>query len=77
RSVQKTHRCLVVAEEAGFAGVSAEIAAQVSERAFEYLDAPVMRVNALHTPIPFNYACEAYVLPNDDRIRQAVDALLA
>ena len=77
RSVAKTHRCLVVAEETGFAGVSAEIAAQVSERSFDELDAPVMRVNAMHTPIPFNYGCEAYVLPNEGRIVQAIRALLA
>ena len=77
QSVTKTHRCLVVAEETGFAGMSAEIAAQVSEQAFDYLDAPVLRVNALHTPIPFNYACEAYVLPNAGRIEAAIRQLLA
>jgi pyruvate dehydrogenase E1 component beta subunit len=76
RSVQKTHRCLVVAEESGFSGVSAEIAAQVSEQAFDYLDAPVMRANALHVPMPFNYACEAFVLPNEQRIRQCIQTLL-
>ena len=77
RSVAKTHRCLVVAEETGFAGVSAEIASEVAERAFDALDAPVMRVNAMHTPIPFNYACEAYVLPNEARIEQAIRTLLS
>jgi pyruvate dehydrogenase E1 component beta subunit len=77
RSVVKTHRCLVVAEETGFAGMSAEIAAQVAEHAFDFLDSPVLRVNALHTPIPFNYACEAYVLPNDARIDAAIRQLLA
>lgn len=76
RSVEKTHRCLVLAEEASFSGVSAEIAAQVAEHAFDYLDAPVMRVNALHVPMPFNYACEAFVLPNEGRIRQAIQTLL-
>jgi pyruvate dehydrogenase E1 component beta subunit len=76
RSVSKTGRCLIVAEETGFAGVSAEIAAQVSERAFDYLDAPVMRVNAMPTPIPFNYGCEAHVLPSEERILQAIRALL-
>jgi pyruvate dehydrogenase E1 component beta subunit len=77
QSVRKTGRCLVVAEETGFAGVSAEIAAQVSERAFDHLDAPVMRVNAMATPIPFNYTCEDYVLPNERRIAQAIHALLS
>ncbi len=77
RSVTRTHRCLVVAEETGVASVSAEIAAQVSEHAFDHLEAPVMRVTAMHTPIPFSYGCEAYVLPNSQRIEQAIRALLA
>ncbi len=77
RSVAKTGRCLVVAEETGFAGASAEIAAQVSEQAFDSLDAPVMRVNARHAPIPFNYRCEVYVLPNEGRIEDAIRATLA
>lgn len=76
RSVAKTHRCLVVAEESSFAGVSAEIAAQISENSFDNLDAPVMRVNALHTPHPFNYTCEAFVLPNEARIKQAIQTIL-
>jgi len=76
-SVRKTHRCLVVVEETAFAGVGAEIAAQVSELAFDYLDAPVQRVAARHSPIPFNYACEAYTLPNEGRIEAAISAALA
>lgn len=75
-SVAKTHRCLVVTEETGFASVASEIAAQVAEQVFDFLDAPVMRVNAMHTPIPFNYECEAYVLPNEERIEQAIRTLL-
>lgn len=76
RSVAKTHRCLIVTEETGFASVASEIAAQVAEHAFDYLDAPVLRVNVMHTPIPFNYTCEAYVLPNEGRINQAIRTLL-
>jgi len=76
RSVIKTHRCLVITEETGFASVASEIAAQVGERAFDYLDAPVMRVNTMHTPIPFNYGFEAHVLPNEERIRKAIRDLL-
>ena len=76
RSVIKTHRCLVITEETGFASVASEIAAQVGEQTFDYLDAPVMRVNTMHTPIPFNYGCEAYVLPSEERIEQAIRELL-
>jgi acetoin:2,6-dichlorophenolindophenol oxidoreductase subunit beta len=77
QSVAKTHCCLVVTEETGFASFAAEIAAQVNELAFDELDAPVMRVNSLHTPMPFNYACESFVLPNEGRIVQAIRELLA
>jgi len=76
RSVQKTHRCMVVTEEVGFASVAAEITGQVSELVFDYLDAPPIRVNSLHSPMPFNYTCEAYVLPNSGRIEAAIRKLL-
>jgi pyruvate/2-oxoglutarate/acetoin dehydrogenase E1 component len=76
RSVRKTHRCLVVTEEVGFASVASEIAAVVAEQAFDHLDAPVLRVNTMHAPVPFNYTCEAYVLPNPGRIERAIRSLL-
>lgn len=75
-SVRKTHRCIVVAEEVGFASVSAEIAAQVGELVFDYLDAPIVRVNSRHSPVPFNYRCEEYVIPHEDRIETATRDLL-
>ena len=48
-SVKKTHRLLIVHEEVKFAGSGAEIAAIVAEKAFDYLDAPILRIGAPFT----------------------------
>ena len=67
-SVQKTHRALVVHEAVRFGGFGAEIAAQIQELAFDYLDAPVGRVGAPFSPVPFSPALEKVYVPNADRI---------
>ncbi len=75
-SVKKTHR-LVIAHEAwktgGFAG---EIAAQVMEKAFDYLDAPVCRVCGADVPMPKAPNLEKLAIPNKDTIKKAVKELL-
>lgn len=76
-SVQKTGRLLIVDEDYGPAGLGAEIAAQVLARAFDDLDAPVARLNGVHTPIPYSPPLEAAVVPNKQRIAQAIRDLLA
>jgi len=71
-SVQRTGR-LVVAQEAPLrGGVAGEIAAEVSERAWEALRGPVVRVAGLDTPIPFNLALEQVSIPQVADIRAAV-----
>ncbi len=67
-SVKKTHRALVVHEAVRTGGLGAEIAAQIQEHAFDYLDAPVARVGAPFSPVPFSPALEAHYVPNADRI---------
>ena len=67
-SVRKTGRLVVVDEAQAFCGFSAEAAALVCEQAFDYLDAPVTRVCALHTPHPFNPILEAAMLPSVEQI---------
>ncbi|MCS7163113.1 MAG: dehydrogenase E1 component subunit alpha/beta [Bacteroidia bacterium] len=76
QSVRKTHRVLVLYEGTYTGGVGAEIAAWVSEHLFEWLDAPVFRLGALDTPVPFNTRLEAAFLPWQ-RLRQAVEKLLS
>ena len=67
-SVRKTHRVMVVHEAVRNCGFGAEIAAQIQEEAFDYLDAPVARVGAPFSPVPFSPALEAHYVPNAERI---------
>jgi len=75
-SIAKTHRLLIVDEDYGPCGAAAEIAAQVMERAFYELDAPVRRLNGAFIPAPYSPPLEAAVVPNAARIAQAVRSLI-
>ncbi len=77
KSVHKTGRLLIVDETFAPCGIGAEISAQVMERGFDDLDAPVARLNGLHTPTPYSPALEAAVVPNREKIVQAIRDLLA
>ena len=70
-SVIKTGRCVVVHEAHRTCGIGAEIAAEVSERAFRYLDAPVVRLGAKSCPLPFNLGLENAVVPQEQDIYDA------
>lgn len=76
-SVQRTGRLLIVHEASGFGGFAGEITAQVSEQAFEWLDAPIRRVTALDTPVPYAPTLEDYYLPQEEDIVAAARWLLA
>jgi pyruvate dehydrogenase E1 component beta subunit len=75
-SVRKTHRAMVVHEAVRFGGFGAEIAAQIQEEAFDYLDAPVARVGAPFSPVPFSPALEQHYVPNADTIVAAARRML-
>lgn len=75
-SVQKTGRCVVVQEGFRFAGVAAEIAARVQEACFDVLQAPVLRVTNRDVPMPYASGLEKLVVPDSDRIVEAVKASL-
>ena len=77
RSVRKTNRVLVVHEASKFGGFGGEIAAQINEEAFEWLDAPVRRVAALDTPVPYSPTLEDYYLPQVEDVTVAVRWLMA
>ncbi len=70
-SVRRTSRLLVVHEDTRTGGMAGEIIARVSERAFEALDAPMLRVTAIDTPVPFAASLEDYFLPGVDDIVKA------
>jgi len=76
-SVAKTGRLLIVDEDYAPCGVGAEIAAQVADRGFDDLDAPVRRLNSLHAPVPYSPPLEAALVPTPASIARAVRDLLA
>ena len=76
-SIRKTHRAVVVSEDVTRAGVSAELTALIATEAFDDLDAPVERVAALDTPIPFAPRAEARVIPQEETIRRAIRKVLS
>ena len=63
-SVRKTHRAIVAHEAVRFGGIGGDIAAQIQEAAFDYLDAPVGRVGAPFSPVPFSPALEKEYIPD-------------
>ena len=75
-SVRKTNRLLIVHEAWVRGGFGAEVAAMVVDKAFDYLDAPVARLGAPHTPMPYNDRLELEVIPSQERIVEAIRALL-
>jgi pyruvate dehydrogenase E1 component beta subunit len=74
-SVKKTNRLVVVDESWPFAGVSAEIAYEVQKYAFDYLDAPVTRVNAADTSLPYAPTFVDAYMPDKTKIIKAVKAV--
>ena len=75
-SIKKTNRCVVVEESWPLASISSEIAYHTQRYAFDYLDAPVMRVTQTDTPFPFSPTLIDEALPNPERIIKAVKATL-
>jgi len=75
-SVKKTNRLVVIDESWPFAGVSAEIAYEVQKYAFDYLDAPVTRVNAADTSLPYAAVYVDAYLPNPAKIIKAVKEVM-
>jgi len=76
-SVEKTHRLLTVHEAVEFAGVGAEINAQVADRAFDYLDAPPRRLGGPFSPVPYSPPLEQAWLVNADGIVEAARGVMA
>jgi pyruvate dehydrogenase E1 component beta subunit len=70
-SVKKTNRLVSVEEGWPFAGIGAELAAQMMDHAFDWLDAPVKRVAGLDIPLPYAANLEKMALPQADNIVQA------
>lgn len=75
-SVQKTGRVIILHEDSLTGGIGGDISAYIAEHLFEYLDAPVTRVAALDTPVPFARSLEEQYLPTE-RFRKKLKELIA
>ena len=76
-SVRRTNRVIIAHEAVRFGGFGAEVAAQIQEAAFDYLDAPVGRVAAPFSPVPFTPALERHYVPDAAAITVGIRSALA
>jgi pyruvate dehydrogenase E1 component beta subunit len=75
-SVKKTHRVVVVHEAVRFGGIGGEIASQITEEAFDYLDGPPLRIGAPSSPVPYSPVLEKAWIPDADDIVAAANTLV-
>lgn len=76
QSVKKTNRCIVVEESWPLASISSEIAYMIQRKAFDYLDAPVVRVTGRDVPMAYSQTLVDAVLPNVKRTLEAIDSVM-
>jgi len=76
QSVIKTHRVVIVQEAVRRGGVASDIAAELSERAFDHLDGPIKRVTSLNGVVPYARELEKTFLPNKEKVIAAVHELI-
>lgn len=72
-SVKKTGKVIILHEDVLFGGIGGEIAATIAEKAFEFLDAPVVRVGSLDTPVPFSTELEKHFLPGERFVEKLLE----
>jgi 2-oxoisovalerate dehydrogenase E1 component beta subunit len=77
RSIEKTSRAIVLSESYRFVGIAAEVASTIAEKAFEHLDAPVVRLSPPNVPVPFSPTLEDAFLPSVEDIVGEVQKLSA
>ena len=75
-TVSKTHHVVIVEEDVRRCGFGAEIAAEIGEKLFDQLDAPVVRVASLNSSVPFAPVLEEEIYPHPEQIAAAVSDLL-
>ena len=75
-SFKKTNRCVVVEESLPHFNVGAEVATQIHDECFDFMDAPVKRVSAMDVPLPYSRDIEIMALPSPQKIIEAVKELV-
>ena len=76
-SVKKTVRLVVFTEECQTGSFAAQVAAIAADEAFDYLDAPIKRVNAPDTPVPYCAILEEYWIPDEKKLIKAVKGIIS
>jgi pyruvate/2-oxoglutarate/acetoin dehydrogenase E1 component len=76
KSIQKTHRAVIVQEAARQGGVASDLVAELTERVFDYLDAPIIRVTGLDGIVPYTTNLEQEFIPNKAKVMGAVQGLI-
>jgi acetoin:2,6-dichlorophenolindophenol oxidoreductase subunit beta len=71
-SVKKTGRLICIEEACGFGGYMGEVAAQVVQKGFDLLDAPILRISGKNCPVPYSPVLENEMIPNHERIKQGI-----
>ncbi|MBR0357694.1 MAG: alpha-ketoacid dehydrogenase subunit beta [Clostridia bacterium] len=75
-SVKKTGRAIIAQEACEDGGVAPQLATFLAEKAIEYLDGPILRVAAPNTPVPFSPSLEDYFVPSEERVLDAIRAIV-
>jgi len=75
KSVSKTGRLVIFTEECETGSFAGQVAAIVADEGFDYLDAPIKRVNAPDTPVPYGVIMEDFWIPNEDKLIKAVNEI--
>lgn len=75
-SFKKTNRCVIVEESLPMYSFGSEIAAQIQEKMFDYMDAPIKRVSAMDVPLPYAREIELMALPNPQKVIDAVKEII-
>jgi pyruvate dehydrogenase E1 component beta subunit len=71
-SVRKTHRVVLIEEGHSFGGICSEVAFEIQERCFGYLDAPIIRITQCETPMPYSKTLEKETMPTEEKIERAL-----
>jgi pyruvate dehydrogenase E1 component beta subunit len=75
-SVKKTGRLVIFTEECETGSFAGQVAAIVADEGFDYLDAPIKRVNAPDTPVPYGVVLEDFWIPNEDKLIRAINEII-
>jgi len=75
-SVKKTGRIVIFTEECQTGSFAEHVAAIVADEGFDYLDAPIKRVNAPDTPVPYGVVLEDFWMPNEEKLIRAIEELI-